>query len=81
MLDPKVARDCEQSVHGVHDLSQSTFGLESYVERVEPLMTSAGSDVAPKFWGVWTMGEVGKTLQIVYGSRKVNSHFHGAKCI
>jgi hypothetical protein len=32
MLNLKVARECDQEVH---DLPESTFGLESYVERLE----------------------------------------------
>jgi disease resistance protein RPM1 len=59
------------------------FGLESYVERVETLVTSEGSDVAPQYVGVWGMGGVGKTLLLkrVYGSPKVHGHFQGAKFI
>jgi disease resistance protein RPS2 len=59
------------------------FGLESYVERVETLVTSEGSDGAPQYVGVWGMGGVGKTLllQRLYGSPKVHCHFQGAKFI
>ncbi len=53
------------------------------MERVETLVTSEGSDVAPQYVGVWGMGGVGKTLllQRVYGSPKVHGHFQGAKFI
>jgi hypothetical protein len=65
-----------------HNLSQAIFGLESYVERVEQLLTSAGSDASPPFVGVSGMGGVGKTfLRKVYGSPKVQAHFQGAKFI
>ncbi len=78
-----MGEECEQPLQEVHDLPQSTFGLESYVERVEALTMSAESDVAPRHVGVWGMGGVGKTLllQTVYGSRKVHSHFQEAKFI
>jgi Leucine-rich repeat (LRR) protein len=64
-------------------LSQAVFGLESYVERVEMLLTSAGSDASPRYFGVWGMGGVGKTLLLreVYWSRKVRAHFQGATFI
>ncbi|CAM6000953.1 unnamed protein product, partial [Sphagnum balticum] len=67
----------------VHDLPQSMFGLESYVERLETLVTSEGSDAPPQYVGVWGMGGVGKTLllQRVYASRKVHGHFQAAKFI
>jgi hypothetical protein len=83
MLNLKVARECDEALQEVHDLPQSMFGLESYVERVETLVTSKGSDAAPQYVGVWGMGGVGKTLllQRVYGSRKVHGHFQGAKFI
>jgi hypothetical protein len=57
--------------------------MESYVERVETLVMSAGSDEAPKYVAVWGMGGVGKTLLLkrVYGSSKVYSHFPRAKFI
>jgi Leucine-rich repeat (LRR) protein len=79
----KVARQCDQPLHEVHELPQSTFGLESYVERLETLVTSEGSDAAPRYVGVWGMGGVGKTLllQTLYGSPKVHGHFQGAKFI
>ncbi|KAH8936865.1 hypothetical protein BDL97_17G107800 [Sphagnum fallax] len=79
----KVARECDQALQEVHDLPQSMFGLESYVERVETLVTSEGSDAAPQYVGVWGMGGVGKTLllQRLYGSPKVHCHFQGAKFI
>jgi hypothetical protein len=66
-----------------HNLSQESFGLESYVERVEMLLTSAGSDASPPYVGVWGMGGVGKTLLLreVYCSRKVRAHFQGATFI
>ncbi|KAH8936877.1 hypothetical protein BDL97_17G108800 [Sphagnum fallax] len=79
----KVARECDEALQEVHDLPQSMFGLDSYVERVETLVTSEGSDVAPQYVGVWGMGGVGKTLllQRLYGSPKVHGHFQGAKFI
>jgi disease resistance protein RPS2 len=79
----KVARKCEEALQEVHDLPQSMFGLESYVERVETLVTSEGSDADPQYVGVWGMGGVGKTLllQRVYGSPKVHGHFQGAKFV
>jgi len=77
-----VARECDQALQEVHDLPPM-FGLESYVERVETLVTSDGSDAAPQYVGVWGMGGVGKTLllQTLYGSAKVHAHFQGAKFI
>jgi hypothetical protein len=83
MLILKVASECDQPFQEVHDLPQSTFGLESYVERVETLVTSEGSDAAPRYVGVWGMGGVGKTLllQRVDGSPKVKGHFQGAMFI
>ncbi|CAM6018613.1 unnamed protein product [Sphagnum balticum] len=59
------------------------FGLESYVGRVETLVTSEGSGADPQYVGVWGMGGVGKTLllQRVYGSPKVHGHFQEAKFI
>jgi len=79
----KVARECDQPLQEVHDLPHSICGLESYVERLETLVTSEGSDAAPRYVGVWGMGGVGKTLllQRVYGSPKVHRHFQGAKFI
>ncbi|KAH9569582.1 hypothetical protein CY35_03G140900 [Sphagnum magellanicum] len=79
----KVARECDQALQEVHDLPQSTFGLESYVERVEMLDTSEGRNAAPRYVGVCGMGGVGKTLllQRVYGSPKVHGHFQGAMFI
>jgi Leucine-rich repeat (LRR) protein len=66
-----------------HNLSQEIFGLESYVERVEMLLTSAGSDASPRYFGVWGMGGVGKTflLRKVWESLKVQAHFQGATFI
>jgi hypothetical protein len=61
MLNLKVARECDQALQEVHDLPQM-FGLESYVKRVETLVTLEGSDAAPQYAGVWGMGGVGKTL-------------------
>ncbi|KAH9536430.1 hypothetical protein CY35_17G108300, partial [Sphagnum magellanicum] len=83
MSNMKVARECDQPLQEVHDLPPSMFGLESYVERVETLVTSEGCDVAPQYVGVWGMGGVGKTLllQRVYGGAKVHGHFQGAKFI
>jgi len=83
MLNIKVARECDQPLQEVHDLPPSMFGLESYVERVETLVTSEGCDVAPQYVGVWGMGGVGKTLllQRAYGGTKVHGHFQGAKFI
>jgi uncharacterized protein YoxC len=52
MLNLKVARECDQVLQEVHDLPQSMFGLESYVGRVETLVTSEGSDAAPQYVGV-----------------------------
>jgi len=79
----KVARECDQPLREVHDLPQPTFGLESYVERVETLVTSEGRNAAPRYVGVCGMGGVGKTLllQRVYGSPKVHGHFQGAMFI
>jgi disease resistance protein RPS2 len=79
----KVARKCDEALQEVHDLPKSMFGLESYVERVETLVTSEGSDADPQYVGVWGMGGVGKTLllQRVYGSSKVHGHFQGAKFV
>jgi Leucine-rich repeat (LRR) protein len=79
----KVARECDEALQEVHDLPQSMFGLESYVERLETLVTSEGSDAPPQYVGVWGMGGVGKTLllQRVYGSPKVHVHFQGAKFV
>ncbi|CAK9876702.1 unnamed protein product [Sphagnum jensenii] len=76
-------RECDEASQEVHDLPESTFGLESYVERVETLLTSEGKNAAPRYVGVWGMGGVGKTLllQRVYGSRKVHGHFQGAKFV
>jgi hypothetical protein len=60
MLNLKVGREWDQPL--LHDLPQAMFGLESYVERVETLLTFEGSDAAPQYVGVWGMGGVGKTL-------------------
>jgi disease resistance protein RPS2 len=59
------------------------FGLESYVEMVETLVTSKESGAAPLHVGVWGMGGVGKTLllQRLYGSTKAHGHFKEAKFI
>jgi len=83
MLILKVAGECDQALQEVHDLPQSMFGLESYLKRVETLVTSEGSDAAPRYVGVWGMGGVGKTLllQTLYGSREVQGHFQGAEFI
>jgi len=83
MLNVKVARECDQPLQEIHDLPQSMFGLQSYVGRVETVVTSKGSDADPQYVGVWGMGGVGKTLllQRVYGSPKVHGHFQGAKFI
>jgi disease resistance protein RPS2 len=79
MLNLKVSRECDEEVH---DLPES-FGLESHVERLETLLTSEGSDAAPRYVGVWGMGGVGKTLllQRLDGSPKVRRHFQGAMFI
>ncbi|CAM6028484.1 unnamed protein product [Sphagnum balticum] len=73
----KLVRECDKPLQEVHDLPQSIFGLESYVGRVETLVTSQGSGSDPQYVGVWGMGGVGKTLllQRVYGSQKVHDHF------
>ncbi len=51
-----MARECDQALQEVHDLPESTFGLESYVEWLETLVTSEGSDAAPQYVGVCSMG-------------------------
>ncbi len=78
-----MARECEQALQEVHDLPQSTFGLESYVERVETLVTSEGRNIAPRYVGIWGMGGVGKTLllQTLYGRPKIKGHFQEGMCI
>ncbi len=78
-----MSREFEQAQQEVHNLRQSTFGLDSYVEEVETLVTSAGSDVAPKYLGVWGMGGVGKSvlLKTLYARAQVNNHFQGVKFI
>jgi len=83
MLNLKVARECDQPLQEVHDLPQPMFGLEEYVERLETLVTSKGSDAAPCYVGLWGMGGVGKTLllQRLDGSPKVKGHFQGAMFI
>jgi hypothetical protein len=83
MLNSKVSREFEQALQEVSDLRQSTFGLESFVDRVETLVTTAGSDAAPKYVGVWGMGGVGKTLflQTLYARAQVHNHFRGVKFI
>ncbi|CAK9879439.1 unnamed protein product, partial [Sphagnum jensenii] len=77
------AREGDQALQEVHDLPESTFGLESYVERVGTLLTSEGKNADPRYVGVWGMGGVGKTLllQRVYGSPKVHGHFQETKFI
>ncbi|KAH8956158.1 hypothetical protein BDL97_07G024800 [Sphagnum fallax] len=79
----KEARESDQALQEVHDLPESTFGLESYVERVGTLLTSEGKNADPRYVGVWGMGGVGKTLllQRVYGSPKVHGHFQETKFI
>jgi uncharacterized protein YoxC len=81
MLILKVARECDQAFQEVHDLPQSMLGLESYVKRVETLVTSEGSDATPQYVGVWAMRGAGKTLvlQTLNGSAKIYGHFQGAK--
>jgi Leucine-rich repeat (LRR) protein len=76
----KVAREFDQASQKFHDLPPSTFGQESYVERLEALVTSEGRNGAPRYVGVWGMGGVGKTLllQKVDGSPTVRRHFQGA---
>jgi Leucine-rich repeat (LRR) protein len=83
MLILKEVGERDQTLHEVHDFPQSIFGLESYLKRIETLVTSEGSDAAPRYVGVWGMGGVGKTLllQTSYGSPKVHGHFQGAKFI
>jgi Leucine-rich repeat (LRR) protein len=83
MLNLKVGSEWDQPLPEVHDLPQAMFGLESYVKRVETLVTSKESDAAPLHVGVWGMGGVGKTLllQRLYGSTKVHGHFKEAKFI
>jgi len=83
VLNLKVGREWDQPLQEVHDLPQSMFGLESYVRRVETLVTSKESDAAPQHLGVWGMGGVGKTLLLrrLYWSSKVRGHFKGAKFI
>jgi len=80
MLNLKVAREFDQALQQFHDLPASTFGQESYVERLETLVTSEGRNGAPRYVGVWGMGGVGKTLllQKVDGSPTVRRHFQGA---
>jgi Leucine-rich repeat (LRR) protein len=83
MLNLKVARKYDQPFQEVHDLPQSMFGLESYVERVETLLTSEGRNAAPRYVGVCGMGGVGKTLLLkrVYERPKVKGHFEAARFI
>jgi hypothetical protein len=79
MLNLKVARECDQPLQEVDDLLQSTFGLESYVERVETLVTSEGSDAAPQYVGVWGMGGVGNILEYDGGTPPAKQlYLHGA---
>jgi hypothetical protein len=83
MLNLKVKRECDQALQEVHDLPQSTFGLESNVERVETLLTSEGKHAAPRSVGVCGMGGVEKTLllQRVDGSPNIKGQFQGAEFI
>ncbi len=83
MLNLQVGSQWDQPLPEVHDLPQSMFGLESYVEMVETLVTSKESGAAPLHVGVWGMGGVGKTLllQRLYGSTKAHGHFKEAKFI
>jgi len=83
MLNLKVGREWDQPLPEVHDMPQSMFGLESYVKRVETLVTSKESDAAPQHVGVWGMGGVGKTLllQTLCRSGEVQGHFQGAEFI
>jgi hypothetical protein len=78
-----VARECDQALQEVHDLPQAMFGLESYMERVETVVTSEQSNADRQYVGVRGMGGVGKTLllQRVYASEKIHDHFRGAKFI
>jgi len=78
-----VSREFEQAQQEVHDLRQSTFGLDSYVEEVETFIASAGSDLLPKYLGVWGMGGAGKSvlLKTLYARAKVNNHFQGVQFI
>jgi Leucine-rich repeat (LRR) protein len=66
-----------------HHLPHAMFGMERYLKMVETMVTSEGSDAAPRYTGVWGMGGVGKTLllQRVYGSPNVRGHFQGANFI
>jgi hypothetical protein len=75
--------ECDQPLQEVHDLPQSTFGVESYVEKVGTLATSKGSAADPHYVGVCGMGGVGKTLllQRVVGSPNVTGHIPGAEFI
>ncbi|CAK9867980.1 unnamed protein product [Sphagnum jensenii] len=83
MFSKNVSREFEQAQQDVHELRQSTFGLDKYVEEIETLVTSAGSDVTPKYLGVWGMGGVGKSvlLKTLYARAQVNNHFQGVKFI
>jgi hypothetical protein len=78
-----VARECDQPLQKAHNLPESTFGLKSYVERVETLLASEGSDVVPRYVGVWGMGGVGKTLLLrtLYENAKIHGHFQGVQFI
>jgi hypothetical protein len=83
MFNLKVERECDQTLQEVHDLPEAMFGLESYVERAETLVTSKQSNADPQYVGVRGMGGVGKTLLLkrIYDSAKVHGHFRGAKFI
>ncbi|CAM6037851.1 unnamed protein product [Sphagnum compactum] len=71
--------EIERALKEVRDLRQSTFGLEEYVKKVEPLLTVAACDLAPQYVGVWGMGGVGKStlLKTLYARAKVQDHFRG----
>jgi hypothetical protein len=76
MLNSKGTKQFEQALRKLRDLRQSTFGLEKYVKSVETLMTSAESDTAPKYVGVWGMGGIGKTslLHTLFARAQLHDH-------